>query len=101
MSTPTPKQAIETIINGPQAAQARALQRAHRDRPGELNRYTCGCWIERDSSGQHHLHYCQLHAQAPRLVEAVKSLINNNGTGAMEWAVNNAKQVLAQIEKGA
>ena len=31
---------------------------------------------------------------------ALESLINNNGTGAMEWAIVNAKAVLAQMEGG-
>lgn len=31
---------------------------------------------------------------------ALESLINNNGTGAMEWAIVNAQAVLSQMEGG-
>ena len=33
-----------------------------------------------------------------KLVDAMQSLINNNGTGAMEWAISNARALLAELE---
>ena len=33
-----------------------------------------------------------------RAKDAMQSLINNNGTGAMEWAIKNAKALLADME---
>ena len=40
----------------------------------------------------------RLIAAAPELLEAVKTIINNNGTGAMEWAISNANRVIAKAE---
>lgn len=37
-------------------------------------------------------------AAAPALYEAVTSLIHNNGTGAMEWAIKQAQAALALAE---
>src|SRR3990167_6251269 len=33
-----------------------------------------------------------------KLVDVAHSLINNNGTGAMEWAISNARALLAELE---
>ena len=41
------------------------------------------------------LHCVNTHNKA---IQALRSLINNNGTGAMEWAISNAKALLAEME---
>lgn len=33
------------------------------------------------------------------LLKAMQSLINNNGTGAMDWAIKNAQAIIAQAEQ--
>lgn len=37
--------------------------------------------------------------QYDELVEALRSLINNNGTGAMEWAITQAKALLTRADQ--
>ena len=76
------------------------------DRPGELNTYPCGCWLERDASGQHHLHYCAMHAQAPALREALQELVDAlvpeyvafSMNSTLAEPVNKARTILENLD---
>lgn len=47
-----------------------------------------------------HHHNAKLIAAAPDLLEACKTLIANNDTGAMEFAIQKAKIAIAKTEGG-
>ena len=70
------------------------------DRPGEMNTYPCGCWIERDSAGQHHIHYCPMHAAAPALyeaLEAVHATFERHNVPLPAYLCRNEEQIKAAL----